>query len=134
MSRMMPKTRLASGHSRCRWKRGEADGAGWKETMGREHISPAFEIECARLAMRLSSLDDIDSACRIAARIVCPEKVISKFVFPSPETVRRSIIKVDMMHMLFTRRLFTEPVRVARFIMPDSSPQGKCDYFCCKDD
>ena len=109
-------------------------GAGWKEVMGREHISPAFEIECARLAMRLNCLDDVDSVCRLAARILCPEKDISKLVFPSAETVRLSIIKIDMMHMLFTRRLFTQPVRVARYIMPDSSPQGKYDYFCCKEE
>ena len=36
-----------------------------------------------------------------------------------------------MLVMLADRRIFTKPVRVARYLAPDSSPPGKYDYLNC---
>ena len=90
-------------------------GAGWKVTMGRQHLTPLFQIECARLAMFLSSHELLDDVCKIAARIICPDLDVSDLTYPCAENVRRSMIKLDLLHMLFSRRVFLQDFRVARF-------------------
>ena len=56
---------------------------------------------------------------------------LTNMAYPDKEQLRRWIIRLDMLVMLAARRIFTKPVRVARYLAPDSSPQGKYDYLNC---
>ena len=85
------------------------------------------------MAFCLSSTADIEKVCRLAARIVCPERDLSALKFPNKEQVRQILVKLDLMHS-FSRRVFMKPsdseCRVRRYLSSDSSPQGHWDFFC----
>ena len=64
-------------------------GAGWRERTGREWTS-LFHVEISRLALHLQNCGDLRLVCRIAARIICPEKDITHMQFPGQYQVRLS--------------------------------------------
>jgi hypothetical protein len=84
-----------------------------------------FMINCAMLAFRLVSLDDVEMICKRAAQITCPEKDISGMVFPSRWAIRRWMVRLDLLHSLAQRRLHTDDLwrrsfRVSRSISTSS--------------
>lgn len=106
-------------------------GTGWKEDLGHDRWTPLFRITLVRIAWKLQSLDDLPEICRLAAELACPDVDLSKITFPSAETIRRDVIKLDMMHSWRRRRVFAElyeKCRVAINFSADSSPQGHYDY------
>ena len=107
-------------------------GKGWKAKFGRDSWSVLFQLECARLGLKLTNLNLLSDVARMVARMVCPEKDLSTMVFPQAQYLREFVVKMDLLHMLSCRLVYTEEprVRVARFISPDSSPQGQWDFFC----
>ena len=106
-------------------------GTGWKEEHGHDRWTPLFRITVVRIAWKLQSLGDLPEICRLAARLVCPDVDLPAVTFPSAETVRRDVIKFDMMHSWRRRQVFSElyeKCRVAINFSADSSPQGHYDY------
>lgn len=108
-------------------------GPDWCQTLGRDHFTPRFEIECARIVFLLGSIASFSEVCWAVGQLICPERDLSSFNCPSDETLRLALIKLDFVYMLHCRRLFANmsSVRIARFISPDSSPHARYDYFCC---
>ena len=112
---------------------------GYKENSKMDYSlrTPNFEIECYRMLWLLQNVRALPEVCAIAASIVCPGIDISRMPFPSFRALRDYMIKLDLLHMLCMRE-FYRPLdprrRVARFLSPDSSPQGKGkgrhDYYC----
>ena len=111
-------------------------GADWKANVSADHSkrTPVFQIESVRLAWHLNCVKDVGDVCRLAARIVAPQLDVSNQPFLNSESMRDAIIKLDLIHML-SCRVFRRPLdpafRTARYLMADSSPQGRWDYFCC---
>jgi hypothetical protein len=109
--------------------------SGWRDKPEYAHRTPVFEIECARIAYLTDATDDVSKVCRHAARVIAPETDISSWVFPNKEMIREFVIKLDLLHMLYQRLLYTMPdIRIARFLSPDSSPQGNRDYLNIKEE
>ena len=90
-------------------------------------------MECVRLVWLIGALRNFREVCRIAARIVAPGVDATHMPFPSFRALRDNMIKLDLLHCL-SRRVFyrrgDEMYHTTRNISPDSSPQGKYDYYC----
>ena len=90
-----------------------------------------FEICCVAAAMECSTCNGIGHVVKHVIRMFSPDTDLTNMAYPDKEQIRRWIIRLDMLVMLAARRIFTKPVRVARYLAPDSSPQGKYDYLNC---
>ena len=90
-----------------------------------------FDIQCARLAYDLTRLSELKRVCKRVARIVCPEKDINAMSFPSAEQIRLNMIKLDMMHSLRRRQIWSmDNTRISIGLSPDKSPQAGYEYLC----
>ena len=97
--------------------------------------SAHFHVWCTRLALELPSNSGVHKVCEIAKNIICPSEDITHIKFPGTEQIRLNIIKLDMLEMKSQRRLYErQDVRVARFLTPDSSPQGRHDFLNCAEE
>jgi hypothetical protein len=105
-------------------------GPGWKNADSHKAWNPHFMIHCARMAFELSSCGSLREVCRIAAKLLCPEKDLRAVQFPCETSIRGYVIKLDLLHSLHRRELYSDTYRVARFLSYDSSPQPGRDYLC----
>ena len=71
-------------------------GHGHLQSSARGDWTPLFELECVRLALTLSNMNDFGECCRTAARMLCPDRDASSWEFPCPEKLRQNIIRLDM--------------------------------------
>jgi hypothetical protein len=110
-------------------------GRWWRIQEKRNPRSPAFEIHIARIAMKLSCTETMQEVCEMVARILCPEKDLTEISWPRANQIRYFVIKLDLLHMLRRRCLYEIPnVRRARYLAPDTSPQGNWDFLHCVED
>ena len=66
---------------------------------------------------------------------MCPEKDMESLRLPGRETVRLNTVKLDCLMMLLNRHNERQnTARCARHLLPDSSPQGRHDFFLCIED
>ena len=83
------------------WRR---RGAGWRNDAGYAARTTVFEVEAARLAFKLGSMREVPAVCRHAARMLCPDKDTSGIKYPNHEQIRQTIIRLDLLNMLWQRR------------------------------
>ena len=94
--------------------------------------TPAFMLECVRLAWFLQSTRSLEEVCQCAARVIAPDMDTIRFPFPSFTVLRQCVIKLDLLRSLSRRHFYCpgDPkYRTARSLSPDSSPQRHKDYF-----
>ena len=95
--------------------------------------TPLFMVECVRLAWLLSSTRTLREVCGIVSRIICPERDVSRLPIPDFSTIRRWVIRLDLLHSRSRREFYSplsDSMRIARYLSPDGSPQGGYDYYC----
>ena len=108
-------------------------GAGWRSDASYDMITPHFEIHSTRLSFELQNYAELQTVLRLSARVLNPQCNTSLIRAPTHEMIRLNIIKLDLLMMKHKRLLWDTPdIRIAVFLSPDSSPQGRYDFLNCR--
>ena len=115
-----------------------ARGSGWGDP--RSERSPLQEILFAQMAYVMQNFDSAESILTTCSRILDPDgsRLQGRIcAVPKRETLRRSLIKLDLCLML-NRRVFHSPSNpqflIHRFLSSDASPQAHSNFFCTIED
>ena len=102
--------------------------------------TPIQDILFAQMAYLLQNARDTGHILDKCARILDPDgsKLQGKQpLVPSHESMRRSLIKLDLFLMLYRRQFHSPDVQdfcIYRFLSSDASPQAHHNYFCTVED
>ena len=113
-------------------------GSGWRDSESER--SGLQEILFGQMAYVLQNFDAASDVLALCGRILDPDGSKLKGNFcsvPGKETMRRTLIKLDLFLML-NRRVFHNPCDpcfyVHRFLSSDASPQAHRNFFCTIED
>ena len=79
---------------------GPKGGRRWKEQAPYQNWGPSFDVQAVKLAHRMSCISDVGWVCKAAAALICPDRDVSQMSFPTGETTRRNMVKLDGLTLL----------------------------------
>ena len=108
--------RICLGHSFVVCKDGDsighpclryAWGKGWRKTFGKTGLTPLQEVNFVMMSFQTTGLRHAQKVCKLAAKVVCPDKDISTINLPNKDQLQRMMVKLDLLHCLVQRHFHT---------------------------